>query len=168
MELWEALSKRRKEIGMQFTELEKASGLSISTLKKILGGHVSAPSYESVQSIAYAMKMSMADLDRMIVEGDDQNDSLSPKALALAKAYDTLSPYGKSMIDCILENEAAYVIRKKMPVINMSDPSEMMMKYLRDKREKDIQQLNDSYDKALADAIENGLIAPSKSGADFE
>lgn len=103
MELWEALSKRRKEIGMQYTDLERESGLSISTIKKILGGHIAAPSYESVQAIAYAMKLSMAELDRMIAEKTVAANDYSPAALRIAAIYDTLNATGKALFESIAE-----------------------------------------------------------------
>lgn len=101
MELWEALSKRRKEIGMQYTDLERESGLSISTIKKILGGYIAAPSYESVQAIAYAMKMSMAELDRMIAAQTVTDNDYSPSALKLAMLYDSLNDTGKALLDTV-------------------------------------------------------------------
>lgn len=101
MELWEALSKRRKEIGMQYTDLERESGLSISTIKKILGGHIAAPSYESVQAIAYAMNMSMAELDRMIAEQTVTENTLTTSALRIATLYDATTDQGRELFDSI-------------------------------------------------------------------
>lgn len=101
MELWEALSKRRKEIGMQYSDLERLSGLSISTIKKILGGHIAAPSYESVQSIAYAMKMSMAELDRMIAEPAQPKETFSDSAMRIAALYDSTSDQGRELLNTI-------------------------------------------------------------------
>lgn len=101
MELWEALAKRRKEIGMQYSELEQLSGLSISTIKKILGGHIAAPSYESVQAIAYAMKLSMAELDGMISELAVTKEAFSDSAMRIASLYDTTTVQGRELFDAI-------------------------------------------------------------------
>lgn len=101
MELWEALSKRREEIGMRYADLERTSGLSISTIKKILGGHIAAPSYESVQAIAYAMNLTMADLDRIIANDAFESTQPTQAALRLARLYDSLNDSGKELINLV-------------------------------------------------------------------
>ena len=110
MELWEALSNRRKEIGMSFDELQKKADLSISTLKKILGGHVVAPSYESVRAIAYAMDITMAELDRRI-KGEAEpatihrQPALTAEALEIAEAYMKLDEIGQEVVRAVVKIE---------------------------------------------------------------
>lgn len=43
--------------------------------------------------------------------------TVSDKAMELARAYDKMSSYGKSLIDKIVENEGRYKIMKAVPVI---------------------------------------------------
>jgi len=110
MELWEALSIRRKEIGMSFDELHGKSGLSVSTLKKIMGGHVAAPSYDSIRQITSAMGLTMEELD-VRIEGKKQPSvektsgvmEPSHSAIAFAVAYDSLTETGKQLIDQMME-----------------------------------------------------------------
>lgn len=121
MELWEALSIRRKEIGMQFDELQRKTGLSISTLKKILGGHVSAPSFDSVRAVAYAMDITMAELDRRI-DGDAMQQEqpatvpvLSPEALNLARIYDELDPHSQRIVYTVATMESERTPEPALP-----------------------------------------------------
>lgn len=109
MELWEALSNRRKEIGMSFDELQSKTNLSISTIKKILGGHVAAPSFESVRTIAYAMDITLAELDGRIDDSPSPKSAYSPEALALAEVYDKLDPHSKRVVDTVAKIEAERV-----------------------------------------------------------
>ena len=102
MELWEVLSSRRKEIGMSFDELQAKTNLSISTIKKILGGYIAAPSFESVRTIAYAMDITIDELDRRIessIKNADAVPAYSSAALALASLYDNLTDAGKELLD---------------------------------------------------------------------
>ena len=112
MELWEALSNRRNEIGMSFDELQSQTKLSISTLKKILGGHVSNPSFESIRSIAYAMDITLSELDSRIAE--DQ-PTISPEAQALAKIYDGLDAHSQRIVMTVAKMESERVADPVLP-----------------------------------------------------
>lgn len=103
MELWEALSSYRRTIGMTITELSKRTKIPENTLKKILTGVVEKPSFEKVREIVYAMGLTLDELDCKLVEAD--YNSLSPKALLIARAYDDISEYGKTIIDTIIKFE---------------------------------------------------------------
>lgn len=109
MELWEALSNRRKEIGMSFDDLQSKTNLSISTIKKILGGHVAAPSFDSVRTIAYAMDITMAELDRRIADSgknESADSPYSPEALELAAIFDKLDPHSKRVVESVVRLES--------------------------------------------------------------
>ena len=66
MEMYEVLASVRKEKRVSFEELSQRTGLSVSTLKKILTGVTKAPLFENVRSIAYALGISLNDLDAMV------------------------------------------------------------------------------------------------------
>lgn len=70
MEMYEVLASVRKEKKMSFEELSQQTGLSMSTLKKILTGVTKAPLFENVRSIAYALGLSLNDLDQMIADSN--------------------------------------------------------------------------------------------------
>ena len=112
MELWEALSNRRNEIGMSFDELQSQTKLSISTLKKILGGHVSNPSFESIRSIAYAMDITLSELDRRIAE---EPPALSPEAQALARMYDGLDAHSQRIVMTVAKMESERISDPALP-----------------------------------------------------
>jgi len=49
------LSRRRREIGMPYSALAHRSGVSEPTVKRILGGHGGAASFENVAAVARAL-----------------------------------------------------------------------------------------------------------------
>ena len=79
---------------------------------------------------------------------------LSPTALDVARAYDQMSEYGKSMIDKIIENEKAYKVVKAVPVVEMGDPSKLMVDYLHTNRQKEIDQMVENYENQLEAAFD--------------
>jgi hypothetical protein len=79
---------------------------------------------------------------------------LSPAALAVARAYDQMSGYGKSMIDKIVENEKAYKVVKAVPVFDTDDPSKLMVDYLHAKRQKEMDQMVENYESQLNAAFD--------------
>lgn len=94
---------------MSFDDLQSKTNLSISTIKKILGGHVAAPSFDSVRTIAYAMDITMAELDSRIADSDknSSDDSpYSPEALVLAAIFDKLDPHSKRVVESVARLEA--------------------------------------------------------------
>lgn len=103
MELYEALTLRRKAIKMSFEELCNRSGISISTLKKIFTGVTTNPAYETVRIIANAMGITTDDLTDMM-DGKPAN-RLSSEALELARRYDALDKWGKQAIDAVMRVE---------------------------------------------------------------
>lgn len=48
---------------------------------------------------------------------DLSKDEPSDRAMEIARAYDAMSSYGKSMIDKIVENEGKYMVVKAMPTL---------------------------------------------------
>ena len=107
MELYEALSNRRKEIGMSFDELQRKTELSLSTLKKILGGHVAAPSFDSVRSIAYAMGITMEELDRRIAGESisEKGSALTTEAQEIAEAFMKADAITKELVWSVINIE---------------------------------------------------------------
>ena len=76
MEMYEVLAAVRKEKKVQFDELSQKTGLSVSTLKKILTGVTKAPLFENVRSIAYALDLTLDDLDMRIMESNQQHSDV--------------------------------------------------------------------------------------------
>lgn len=63
MEFYEILSNRRKDVGMSYDDLSIRSSVPISTIKKILTGVTKDPQFETVRSVAYALGLTLNDLD---------------------------------------------------------------------------------------------------------
>ena len=109
--LHEILTYRRKKLGMSIDQLVEKSGIPKGTVTKVLTGVSPNPALETVKAIAYALELTLNDLD------EDNTPELSAEAVAVARAYDKMSSYGKSLIDKIVENESKYKIMKAVPII---------------------------------------------------
>lgn len=94
MELWEALAARKKEIGIKYEELSEKADIPVNTLKKIFTGRIEAPSFESIRAIAYAMGLTLDDLDKRIEETGKQSE----EERELIGKYRELTPVGKELI----------------------------------------------------------------------
>ena len=91
--LHKVLTDRRRAIGMSIDELVEKSGVPKGTLTKVLTGVSSNPALETVKAIAYAMGMSLNELDNY------ESKEISDAAMRLALIYDSLNEAGKELID---------------------------------------------------------------------
>lgn len=93
--LHEALSHRRKNLGMSVDQLAEKSGIPKSTLAKVLTGVNPNPTLETIKSIAYALNMS---LDELVAESDCR---FSDSAMRIAALYDSTTAQGRELFDSI-------------------------------------------------------------------
>ena len=94
------LSDRRKELGMSIDALVEASGVPKGTLTKILTGVTPNPSLENAKAIAYALGMTLQDLD------DEAGEMvISEDARELAEKFDRLDAHGKRIVQAVLDLE---------------------------------------------------------------
>lgn len=91
----EALSHRRKKLGMSVDQLAEKSGIPKSTLAKVLTGANPNPTLETIKSIAYALNMS---LDELVAESDCR---FSDSATRIAALYDSTSDQGRELLNTI-------------------------------------------------------------------
>ena len=91
--LHKVLTDRRRAIGMSIDELVEKSGVPKGTLTKVLTGVSSNPALETVKAIAYAMGMSLNELDNY------ESKEISDAAMRLALIYDSLNEAGRELID---------------------------------------------------------------------
>lgn len=68
--LHKILSDRRRSIGMSIDQLVEKSGVPKGTLTKVLTGVSPNPSLETVKAIAYALGLSLNDLEGVPVQVD--------------------------------------------------------------------------------------------------
>lgn len=99
---------------MSIDQLVEKSGVPKGTVTKVLTGVSPNPALETIKSIAYALDLTLNDLE------ENSKPDLSAEALAVARAYDKMSSYGKSLIDKIVENEGKYKVMKAVPVIGIA------------------------------------------------
>lgn len=97
--LHEILTNRRKRLGMSIDQLVEKSEIPKGTVTKVLTGVSPNPALETVKAIAYALDLTLNDLD------EDKNPELSAEAVAVARAYDSMSDYGRAIIDCVIKQE---------------------------------------------------------------
>ena len=107
--LHKILTDRRRSLGMSIDQLVEKSGVPKGTLTKVLTGVSSNPALETVKAIAYALELSLNDLE------ERPFPDLSPEAIAVARAYETMSSYGKAVIDCVISQEESHGISSCAP-----------------------------------------------------
>ena len=130
MDLFEVLAQRRKELGIKYEELSERSSVPVNTLKKIFTGNIAAPSFESIKMIAYAMGMTLEELDRKIEEKKDYSD----EDLALLKSISALDAPGKAAVMAVLETQQQRIkeyghLTRRYTVIQGTNEAELQMKY---------------------------------------
>lgn len=63
MALHEILTQKRIELGLSLDEIVKRSGVPKGTVAKIMSGNTPNPQIESLKAIAYALDLTLDDLD---------------------------------------------------------------------------------------------------------
>lgn len=99
MLLYQVLTNRRVELKMSMDELATKSGISKSTLAKIMCGKTANPQIETLKPIAYALDMTLAEIGMQ----EESTTSLSPEALRIARAYDSMNEKGKNAVRAVVE-----------------------------------------------------------------
>lgn len=156
--------------GISYRTFAKQAGVSSAYLSMINSGvnpstgRPPVVSYQKLSKIAEGMGMTVHQLIQSVDDMDIDigfdagtnidSEQFSPAALAVARAYDQMSGYGKSMIDKIVENEKAYKVVKAVPVFDTSDPSKLMVDYLHAKRQKEMDQMVENYENQLEAAFD--------------
>ena len=144
--LHEILTERRKSLGMSIDQLVEKSGVPKGTVSKVLTGVSPNPALETIKAIAYALGLTLNDLD------EARPAELSAEAVAIAKAYDMMSDYGKSIIDFIVTQEEKQrkesfgkakimcggVEYKKVPVVLGKEDSKTFMEYTSAQEQKEL------------------------------
>lgn len=110
MEMYEILSSRRKQLGMSIDTLIDLSGVPRGTLNKVLTGVTRDPQIETVRSIAYALGMTLDDLD-----SDSADTKITPAERAHVYQYRELDNDGREVVDAVLALEHRRVTRKPQP-----------------------------------------------------
>lgn len=103
MELGEYVARYRKESGLTIDELASRSGVPKGTINKIIAGTTKSPTLDNVWAIAEALGKTLNDFyDSPTTK---KAPSISDEAQKVAKDYDGLDIYGKTMVRVVLTEE---------------------------------------------------------------
>ena len=102
--------------------LAKKSGIPYTTIVGLFNRNWEKAQISTIQRICEFYNVS---LDYMVYGAE----KLSDEALIVAAKYETLSDYGKSMIEAILQNEKKYEVKVRLPVIETGHDSDVYARY---------------------------------------
>lgn len=104
MALHEILTRKRIELGISLDEIVKRSGVAKGTVSKIMSGNTPNPQIESLKAIAYALGLTLDDLDEN--PNKSSVSTISSAAMNLARIYDTLDDHGRRLLDMVAKHES--------------------------------------------------------------
>lgn len=147
-EVGKRIRDRRIELGYSAEELAPMVGLSPATIYRYENGDIKKVSTNKLKPFASALRtteaylMGWTDKPENIEPDLDANLSMefSETAIKIAHAYDSMSEYGKSLIDMIVENENKFKIAKLVPVIEMAHPSKTQAQYNAKQEQKELSE----------------------------
>ena len=113
MTLHEILTRKRVELGFSLDELVKRSGVAKGTVSKIMSGNTPNPQIESLKAIAYALDLTLDDLDENPKKSE--YSVLSPEAQALARMYDGLDAHSQRIVMTVAKMESERVSDPVLP-----------------------------------------------------
>lgn len=98
MNIGKLITQYRKEAGLTIDELAERSGISKSTINKIISGASKAPTLESIRALASAMGKTLNDFD------DDKKraSTISAEALKIAQKYERLNNTSKGAVSALI------------------------------------------------------------------
>lgn len=100
--MWlDVFNEMRKKSGMSLDEISAKSGVPKGTLSKITAGITKAPPLETMRKLVYSMGYTLNDLDR----GLEVSETFSKEEKEHIKKYRFLDPYGKEVVDGVLDVE---------------------------------------------------------------
>lgn len=114
MTIGERIKAARLDKGYTQEQLAQMIGVAKSTLTGYEKGN-REPDAMKINALARALDVTG---DYLLDTGF--KPSVSTQAMEIARAYDKMSSYGKSLIDKIVENEGKYKVMKAVPVIGIA------------------------------------------------
>jgi len=117
MNIGKLITKYRKEAGLTLDELADKSGISKSTINKIISGASKAPTLESIRALAKAMGKTLNDFD-----DEKRASTISAEALKFAQKYENLNTTSKGAVSALITYyEAKPEVRmKSIPLFGQS------------------------------------------------
>lgn len=104
--LHEILNAQKKKLGLDIDSIVEKSGVPKGTVSKIMAGTTPNPSIENVKAIAYALGLTLSDLDDQMF-----SKSLSNEEQSLLTAFRSLDVPGKAAVQAVLESQQQRIRR---------------------------------------------------------
>ena len=98
--LHEILNAQKKKLGLDIDGIVEKSGVPKGTVSKIMAGTTPNPSIENVKAIAYALGLTLSDLDDRMF-----SKNLSDEEQSLLVAFRSLDTPGKSTVMAVIESQ---------------------------------------------------------------
>lgn len=133
MDFLDRLRAMMEKHGDNNSSLAKKSGIPYTTIDGLFKRGWEKAQVSTIQKICGYYNVS---LDYMVYGAE----KLSDEALIVAAKYETISDYGKSMIEAILQNEKKYEVKVRLPVIATAHDSDVYAQYNAKQELKELQQ----------------------------
>lgn len=132
--LHKVLSEKRRSLGISIDQVVELSGVPKGTVAKVLSGATPNPNLETVKAIAYALGLTLGDLNENRVNG------LSDEALRIAMAYDALNEHGKALIDSNMEFATRHFKNgfKEIPVITAGHDADIYARHFSKREQQEL------------------------------
>lgn len=118
MDIGALITQYRKEAGLTLDELSERSGISKSTINKIIAGTSKAPTLDTVRALAKAMGKTLNDFD----DNEKRASTISVEALKIARKYEGLNNTSRGAVQALIDyyETKSEVRMKSIPLFGQS------------------------------------------------
>lgn len=118
MDIGALITQYRKEAGLTLDELSEASGISKSTINKIIAGTSKAPTLDTIRALAKAMGKTLNDFD----DNEKRASTISVEALKIARKYEGLNNTSRGAVQALIDyyESKSEVKMKSIPLFGQS------------------------------------------------
>lgn len=144
--LHEILNAQKKKLGLDIDSIVEKSGVPKGTVSKIMAGTTPNPSIENVKAIAYALGLTLSDLDDQMFA-----KNISDEEQALLSAFRSLDAPGKAAVTAVLESQQQRIkeygrlekkpgVNIRMPLIQGTHEADVQMRYQSKREQQELHQ----------------------------
>ena len=143
--LHEILNAQKKKLSLDIDTIVEKSGVPKGTVSKIMSGITPNPSIENVKAIAYALGLSLSDLDDKMF-----SKNITDEEHAWLSALRSLDAPGKAVVQTVLESQQQRIreygpavkasATRRIPLIQGADESEIQMRYQSQQEQRELEQ----------------------------
>lgn len=102
---FDIINRIKKEKGLTNAQIAEMSGVTLSTLDKITSGKNTNPKLDTLQAICRVLGCSLDDFDEPNAQESKKAPSISDEAMKLAKDYDALDTWGRTLLRSVADHE---------------------------------------------------------------